>query len=140
MIDRTISDAISRHAVGTPERPAIVCSGLAALSFQDLDRRIKQIGVRLQTAGIGASSRVGIMMPNAPEATLIAFAVSAHAIGFPLNPALTASEFEFELKRANLDAIVLPEWINLPIADAARAAHVGISTQRRQKAHSPKWT
>jgi oxalate---CoA ligase len=126
MIDRTISDAISRHAVGTPERPAIVCSGLAALSFQDLDRTIKQIGVRLQTAGIGASSRVGIMMPNGPEAALIALAVSAHAIGFPLNPALTASEFEFELKRADLDAIVLPEWVNLPITDTARAAHVGI--------------
>ena len=122
----TISDTIQLQATLHPERPAIVCAGLPAFSFRELDRKIRQIGDDLRVAGIGASSRVGVVLPFGPEAAVVAVAVSAHAIGFPLNPALTATEFEFELTRADLDAVVLPGWIDLPAAALARARSIGV--------------
>lgn len=122
----TISDAIQLQATLQPDLPAIVCAGLLAFSFRELNTKIRQIGDELRAAGIGASSRVGVVLPFGPEAAVIAVAVSAHAIGFPLNPALSSTEFEFELKRADLDAVVLPGWIELPAAAPARAHSIGV--------------
>lgn len=124
-IPQTIADAIAGHAARAPRRPAIVCAGLPAFSYRELDETIRRIGRDLHSAGIGASSRVGIVLPNGPEALVVTIAVSAHTIGFPLNPALGTSEFEFELARADLDALVLPDWIDSPAAVAARARAIG---------------
>ena len=123
---RTIAEAISLHAEQQPDRPAIVCAGFPPLSFRELSRKIEQIGTDLRAAGIGASSRVGIALPNGPEAAIIAVAVCAHAIGFPLNPALAASEFEFELARADLDAVVLSGWAASPATAPAAARSIGV--------------
>jgi oxalate---CoA ligase len=123
---RTIAEAISLHAEQQPDRPAIICTGFPALSFRELNRKIEQIGTDLREAGIGASSRVGVALPNGPEAAIVAVAVSAHAVGFPLNPALTASEFEFELTRADLDAVVLSGWTASPATAPAAARSIGV--------------
>jgi acyl-CoA synthetase (AMP-forming)/AMP-acid ligase II len=99
----TICDAIRVHAALDPERPAIVCTDLPALTFGELDSTIRQIGDELKAAGISAASRVGIVLPNGPEAAVVAIAVCAHAVCFPLSAALSEPEFEFELTRARLD-------------------------------------
>ena len=56
----TICDAIRLHAALDPQRPAIVCTDLPALTFGELDRTIRQIGDDLKAAGLSAASRVGI--------------------------------------------------------------------------------
>ena len=66
------------------------------------------------------------MLPNGPEAAVVAIAVSAHAVSLPLNPTLSAAELAFELARANLDAIVLPSWIDLSATTLAQARAIGI--------------
>jgi acyl-CoA synthetase (AMP-forming)/AMP-acid ligase II/thioesterase domain-containing protein len=123
---QTIAQAIADRAESGPDRPAIVCGEFLPFSFRELDLKIKQIGEVLSGAGVGASSRIGVMLPHGPEAIMIAVAVSAHSIGFPLNPTLSAAEFEFEVARAGLDAIVLPDWVNLPAAGTVRTRSVGI--------------
>ena len=123
---QTIARAIAERAASGPARPAIVCAGFPPFSFRELDRKIEQIGKVLSAAGVAASSRIGVMLPHGPEAAIVAVAVSAHAIGFPLNPTLSAAEFEFELTRAGLDAIVLPDWMKLPATSTAQAHSVGI--------------
>jgi acyl-CoA synthetase (AMP-forming)/AMP-acid ligase II/thioesterase domain-containing protein len=122
----TISDAMRLQAGLHPDRPAIFCSGLPALSFGELDRTIKWIGDDLHAAGVGAGSRVGVMLPHGPEAAVVVVAISAHAICYPLDPALTAAEFEHEVGRIGLDAIVLPDRTDLPASRAARAYPIGI--------------
>ena len=122
----TICDAIRVHAALDPERPAIVCTDLPALTFGDLDRTIRQIGDELKAAGITAASRVGIVLPNGPEAAVVAIAVCAHAVCFPLNAALSESEFEFELTRARLDAVVVPAWVDVPAMNLANARALSI--------------
>jgi acyl-CoA synthetase (AMP-forming)/AMP-acid ligase II/thioesterase domain-containing protein len=120
-----IAQAIAEQAASGPGRPAIVCAEFLPFSFRELDWKIRQIGQVLSAAGVGASSRVGVILPYGPEAVIIAVAVSAHAIGFPLNPTLSAAEFEFEVARAGLDAIVLPDWVNLPSTGTVRTQSVG---------------
>lgn len=122
----TIAHAIAERAASDPTRPAIVCGGFPPFSFRELDWKIEQIGKVLSAAGVAASSRLGVMLPHGPEAAIVAVAVSAHAIGFPLNPTLSAAEFEFELARADLDAIVLPDWVKLPATGTAQTRPVGI--------------
>jgi oxalate---CoA ligase len=122
----TIADAIRLQAVLHPHRAAVFCAGFPALSFGELDRAIRAIGDDLHASGIGAASRVGIMLPNGPEAALIAVVVCAHAIGYPLDPELTAADFEPELDRIGLDAVILPDWTALAATAVVRSKAIGI--------------
>lgn len=110
----TISSAIRLQAALCPERVAIACSGLPPFSFGELAAAIERIGRQFHAVGIGAASRVGILLPNGPEAAVTAVAAAAHTICYPLNPALSAAELESEIDRVRLDAIVLPGWTDLP--------------------------
>ena len=116
----TISGALRLQAALHPDRVAIACSGLPPLTFGELTRTMERIGDDLRGMGIGAGSRVGILLPNGPEAALVAVALSAHAICYPLNPELSASELQSEHDRVRLDAIVLPDWTDLPAGRFAR--------------------
>src|SRR5262245_49561375 len=117
----TIRDAIRVHASLDPQRPAILSTDLPPLTFGELDRTIRQIGHELDAAGISAGTRVGIVLPNGPEAAVVAIAVCAHTVCFPLSAALSESGFEFELTRARLDAIVVPAWTDVPAMGSAKA-------------------
>ena len=110
----TIADVIDWHAVRNPERPAIVGSNFLPFSYRELNSHIKQISDQLRKAGIGTSSRVGILLPKGPEVTVLGVAIASHAICVPLNPNLNPRESEEELTRFCLDALVLPSWIELP--------------------------
>ena len=117
----TIRDAIRVHAALAPHRPAIVCTELRPLTFGELDHTIRRIGEDLHAAGLSAASRVGILLPNGPEAAVVAIAVCAHAVCFPLSATLSESEFEFELTRARLDAVIVPAWADVPAMGSAKA-------------------
>ena len=71
----TIAEVLAGHAARDANAPAIVSAGLAALSFGDLERHVRQIGAQLRAAGIGASSRVGIALQRGPEAALLNVAI-----------------------------------------------------------------
>lgn len=116
----TISSAIRLQAALHPGRVAIACSGLPPFSFGELARTIERIGQQFHAAGIGAGSRVGILLPNGPEAAVMGVAAAAHSICYPLNPVLSAVELENEVDRVHLDAIVLPDWTDLPSSQIAR--------------------
>src|SRR5262245_57302248 len=85
LMPQTLAEAIAQHAVRDPNRPAIVGTQFAPFSFREVDLWIKQTREQLRTAGIGPHSRVGIMLPPAPEGAVLCVAVASHAIGVPLN-------------------------------------------------------
>jgi acyl-CoA synthetase (AMP-forming)/AMP-acid ligase II/acyl carrier protein len=116
----TIFGAIRLQAALHPDRAALLARGFAPLSFAKLASAIECIGDDLHSAGIGAATRVGILLPHGPEAAIAAIAVTTHAICYPLDPAQSAAELEAEVGRVRLDAIVVPDWIDLPSGSIAR--------------------
>jgi acyl-CoA synthetase (AMP-forming)/AMP-acid ligase II/thioesterase domain-containing protein/acyl carrier protein len=116
----TIGDVLAFRAARDPEAAAILCAGLQPLSFGALVARIREIGVQLRAAGLGPGSRVGIGLQRGPEAALLSVAVCCSTTLLPLNPNLSATELEAELKRVRLDALILPG--DAPVPEWASAA------------------
>lgn len=122
----TIMDVLAVHSARNPDGPAIVCDGLRPISFGDLLRHVRQVGVQLHAAGIGSTSRVGIALPRGPEAALLSIAVCCTAILLPLNPNLPAPELQAELERIRLDALILPGDAKIPGWVAAAGEGFGL--------------
>lgn len=116
----TIGGVLALHAKRDPDATAILCSRLGPLSFCDLARHIRKVGVQLGAAGIETGSRVGIALPRGPEAALLSIAVCCTATLVPLNAGLPPAELQAELTRLRLDALIVPEAKALP--DWVRAA------------------
>jgi acyl-CoA synthetase (AMP-forming)/AMP-acid ligase II/thioesterase domain-containing protein/acyl carrier protein len=110
----TIGETLSRRAATDPQSPALVCSGLEAMTFAGLDRQVRLLGEQLRRTGIGSDSRVGIALPRGPEAALLSVAVSCTATVLPINPTLSADELEEELRRIRVDALIVPGWEAVP--------------------------
>jgi acyl-CoA synthetase (AMP-forming)/AMP-acid ligase II/acyl carrier protein len=122
----TIADAIQLQAALHPKRPAIITSHQASFTFQELGEHIRSVGEQLHAAGIGSSSRVGILLPKGPEAVVFGVSIASHAISVPLNPNLTPGELNEELARLRLDAIVLPNWIDSPLSITLKDRSLGV--------------
>jgi acyl-CoA synthetase (AMP-forming)/AMP-acid ligase II len=123
---QTIAEAIEQHAARHPKQVALVGSEFAPFSFQELDQQIRHIGRQLREAGIGSLSRVAIVLPEGPEAAVIAISIASHAMSVPCNPNLTVLELKEELKRIEIDAIVLPSWVDLPVWSALENGPIGV--------------
>ena len=94
-----------------PARPAIVVpdDGLV-LSFAELAERVDALARTLAGMGVRRGDRVCIALPNGPEIVELLLAINAlGAAAAPLNPAYTASEFEFYLGDLAPRLLVLPE-------------------------------
>jgi len=126
LTSQTIAEAIAQHAMRNPSRPAIVGTQFAPFSFRELDRWIIRIGEELRAAGIGAHSRIGVILPPGPESAILGLAIASHAISVPLNSNRPESEIEEELARVHLDALVLPSWIESPALAIAQRSSFGL--------------
>lgn len=130
----TIGDVLAHHAERDPDATAILCSRLGPLSFHDLARHIRKVGVQLRAAGIDTGSRAGIALPRGPEAALLSIAVCCTATLVPLNASLPPAELQAELTRLRLDALIVPEASGLP--DWVRAAGDAFALFKATKAAS----
>lgn len=115
-----VGEVLARHGRRDPNAIALLCEGIAPLTFAALDRHIRRIGEQLQAAGIGPSSRVGIALPRSPEAALLSLAVCCNATMLPINPNLSAVDLEGEVSRLRPDALIVAGGTELP-AWATRA-------------------
>jgi oxalate---CoA ligase len=118
----TIFDTIAGYAARQSNRPAILASGLDPLSFGALVDQIENIWETLGEAGVGLQSHIGIALPTGPESALLTVAVASRAAAVPLNPLLSPDEFERELIRLSIDALILPNWTESPARSAANKA------------------
>ncbi len=125
-VQHTFFDIIVQHATRDRDRPAIISSGLDALSYQDLIGLIGRIWDALCAAGVEYGAQVGIALPSGLESVLSTVAIASHATCVPLNPRLTHGEFEQELARLNLDALIVPCWVESPARAAAEGDLCGI--------------
>jgi acyl-CoA synthetase (AMP-forming)/AMP-acid ligase II/thioesterase domain-containing protein/acyl carrier protein len=128
----TIAEVLAGHAARDPNAPAIVCAGLQVLSFGDLERHVWRVGAQLRGAGIGSASRVGIALQRGPEAALLNVAICANATVLPFNPNLPPADLREELKRVRLDALIIPDDVEIP--DWVEAADDGFALLKATKA------
>lgn len=103
----TVGEAIRCRAELQPDRPAVLSTGFAPLSYRELQRLIDGIRVTLRTAGFGRSARIAIAIPNGPQAALAIVAVACSAVSIPLNPRQTLREVEINFASLRPDAILL---------------------------------
>lgn len=104
----TLGQAIGRNAQRFPHQPAIVSPNFAPLTYQDLQRQLDEIRRHLRQAGFDASARIGVLMPNGPEAVLAIVAVACGSIAVPLDPRLTPAEIDQRLDLLRLNALLVP--------------------------------
>lgn len=121
-IDRAIPAFIRDHARERPHAPAILSSGGEVLTYEMLQRQIEAIAASLADAGITAGTRVAIVMPDGPELAVAIVAVACAATAVPLNPSLTAAEFEGLFVAQKLEALILADW--------AESAAEAVATRR----------
>ena len=121
-----IFDIISSHSYRDPDHPAILASGSEALSFKDLIACVEKIWETLREGGVRHGARIGIVLPSGPESAITTVAIASHATCVPLNPRLSQSEFERELSRLDLDALVVPAWLQSAAHVAAEGSLFGL--------------
>lgn len=115
-----ISDAV-------PDRLALV-QGPTRRTWADLDRRAARLAGALAAEGLGAGSRVGILLHNCPE-YLEAYvaALKLRAVPFNVNHRYTAEEVAYLLGNADADALVHHASLSSVAAGAAaRAGRPGV--------------
>ncbi|KAM7189563.1 hypothetical protein V8F20_010102 [Naviculisporaceae sp. PSN 640] len=87
VVDECVHDLIFRHAVTTPDAPAIA-SRTVNLTFKELKEYTNHLAHELQGLGIGPEKMVPICLEKSPEAVISMIAIQkAGGAYVPLNPA-----------------------------------------------------
>ena len=112
----TFQNLISRHpdtarAIGAPGRDW--------MSYGDLKALTTQVRATLRGAGIAATDRVAIVLPNGPEMAAAFVTVAQSATTAPLNPAYKEDEFAFYLEDLKARAIIIEAGYTGPARAAA---------------------
>ena len=123
--------AIHRHAIQSPDAPAILSSthlslSPETLSYGELWLRILNIGAQLRNAHIGRDDRIALLLPNGPEALVLLLGILRNAICVPLNPNLTDAELKTHLDRIRPAAVVMATQQGH--RDRSALTQLGIST------------
>lgn len=99
------------HAIGAP--------GREWMTYADLKTLTQTVRQSLRSAGIGASDRVAIVLPNGPEMAAAFVTVAQSATTAPLNPAYKEDEFAFYLEDLKARAIIVKAGNDGPARAAA---------------------
>jgi fatty-acyl-CoA synthase len=105
----TLARVLAARAGEHPERTALVANG-RALTYGQLDTKATALAAALAELGIEANDRIAIVMPNWPEwviALLAAAKLGATVV--PINPRLSAHELKYQLRHAEVSAVVALE-------------------------------
>lgn len=116
-MSETIKGLIASHpdaawAIGAPGREWLSYGALRTLADKTQDA--------LRAAGVGATDRVAIVLPNGPEMAAAFVTVAQAATTAPLNPAYREDEFAFYLEDLKAKAIVLEDGYDGPALAAAK--------------------
>ena len=79
----------------------------AALDHRGLQQVIEQTRRQLRQAGFGRDARIGVMLPEAPQAAVAIIAIGCSAVAVPLDPRLGTAELDQFLQQLPLDALLI---------------------------------
>jgi acyl-CoA synthetase (AMP-forming)/AMP-acid ligase II/acetyltransferase-like isoleucine patch superfamily enzyme/acyl carrier protein len=123
---RVLYQLLHARAARTPEASAVLAPDRPALSYARMLRQVADTVDALRAAGVGRNDRVAVVLPNGPEMAVAFVAVAAGATCAPLNPAYTASEFEFYLSDLDARALIMGAGMSSPARDVARSRNIPV--------------
>jgi fatty-acyl-CoA synthase len=101
-----VADAFEAAALRSPDRPFVVF-GHRRLTYAQVGREAAALAAALADVGVGTGDRIATALPNRPEAvTALLAAARLGATLVPLNPALTFPELHYQLRHADVAALV----------------------------------
>ncbi len=103
----TLYAAFAQLASRVPEQPAVLSTRYAALDHRGLQQVIEQTRRQLRQAGFGRDARIGVMLPEAPQAAVAIIAIACSAVAVPLDPRLGTAELDQFLQQLPLDALLI---------------------------------
>ena len=109
-------------AIGAPGRPT--------LSYGGLRNQVQVVGQQLRGAGITATDRVAIVLPNGPLAASAFVCMAPWCATAPLNPGYKQSEFEFYLDDLDAGALVVDAGSESPAVGVAKARGIPVISLR----------
>ncbi|WP_136624297.1 AMP-binding protein [Bradyrhizobium centrolobii] len=122
----SLGQVIRRTASCFPHRPAIVSATFAPLTYHGLQRQLDDIRRQLRLAGFDCTARIGVLMPNGPEAVLAIVAVACCSIAVPLDPRLSPAEIDQRLDMLRLNALLVPQGSASEARQAAERRRLAI--------------
>ena len=105
-------------AIGAPDR--------AGIDYPRLHAQIDAVGRQLRGAGVGADSRVAMVLPNGPAMASAFVCMAPWCAVAPLNPAYKADEFDFYLGDLDAAALVVEEGSSSAAVAVARARGIAV--------------
>ncbi len=105
---------------------AIEAPSRKPLTYEGLNRQIRETVATLNETGIGRNDRVAVVLPNGPEMAAAFVAIAAGAACAPLNPGYRAEEFDFFLADLGAAALVMRSGMDSPALDAARRRKIPV--------------
>lgn len=103
----TVFDLIEQAAGGHSASAALLAPGRRPLTYSELQQQTAATAAAMRAAGIAATDRVAVVLPNGPEMASALLGVSSGAACAPLNPAYGADELRFYLSDLDARAVVL---------------------------------
>ena len=119
MIARSIYALLQARAAAAPDAVAVLAPERAPLTYGRLLRQVEDTAGALNRMGWGRGDRIGMVLPNGPEAAVAFLAVASCAVSAPLNPTYPASEFDRALSGLGLSALVTQAGMDSPAVAAA---------------------
>lgn len=103
----TLHAALTRIAQGSPDRAAVLSTRFAPLDHRGLQQMIERTHRQLRLAGFGREARIGVLLPEAPQAAVAIIAIACSAVAVPLDPRLGPAELDQFLQQLPLDALLI---------------------------------
>ncbi|WP_219856989.1 AMP-binding protein [Stutzerimonas kunmingensis] len=103
----TLYATLTRIARGAPAQPAVLSTRFAPLDYRGLQQMIEQTRRQLRQAGFGRDARIGVLLPEAPQAAVAIIAIACSAVAVPLDPRLGPAELDQFLQQLPLDALLI---------------------------------
>ena len=116
LLQRGADDAI---AIGAPE-------AVPPLRYRELRALVQRTVADLNSLGIGRGHRVGLVLPNGPEAAAAFVGIASAATTAPLSRGLTADEFEFNLSDLHAKALIIEAGLESPARAVAAKLHIPV--------------
>jgi amino acid adenylation domain-containing protein len=125
--EATVHALFEAQAARTPEATALRFEG-SALGYRALDERANQLGRRLQRAGVGPETVVGLFVERSLDLVIAPLAVlKAGGCYLPLDPDYPPARLRWMLEDSGATVIVaggpLPEDLAVPGAEIVRLDH-----------------
>ncbi|MEM0117064.1 MAG: long-chain fatty acid--CoA ligase [Conexivisphaerales archaeon] len=103
--EKTLADLLRERAENNPKDVQFIFYD-RRITFEETDRYVNRLAYSLQKLGLGARSRVAIMLPNSPQFAFAYYAVNR--IGgtiVPINPLYTQNELKNILRDSEAETI-----------------------------------